>query len=69
MQKKKLQDLYFFSLKPLHGMSGLRKMIFAMFTRIMLKKILPPCLLYSFVSDNSSALVWNLDTIPISFLR
>lgn len=31
----------YFLLKPSHEMSGLRKVIFAMFTGIMLKKIMP----------------------------
>lgn len=33
--------MLYFLLKPSHEMSGLRKMIFAMFTGIMLKKIMP----------------------------
>lgn len=44
MQKKKKNEVMgfvYFLLKPSHEMSGLRKVIFAMFTGIMLKKIMP----------------------------
>lgn len=44
--------MFSFLLKLSHGMLGLRKVILAVFTGIMLKKIKPKTFLFVFVHDN-----------------
>lgn len=71
MQKKKKKRwsdricMLYFLFKPSHEMSGLRKVIFALFTGIMLKKVMPNLFIFQFVNDNLLSISLELGMILI----